>query len=211
MMGAIAPAQLDPERPMSANNYAYTLTPGGPTGARSFCMIAAAIAAVCVVSSAVVMRELVGPQPASATTAAAVRTWDLEPRWWPGEIRQVTRPASSVPDSDLTFAKGYQLRLAARQAASSASAARLAATGPSVESQFGRSAVVVRKATTFARTDGAPNPRRVSAAHIDAPVYQPGRPDVGNHALAYGEQQPSQRGIAEARGGPFGHLFGNLY
>jgi hypothetical protein len=123
-------------------------------------MIAAAIAAVCVVSSTVVMRELVGSQPASATTAATVRTWDLEPRWWPGEIRQVTRPASSVPDSDLTFAKGYQLRLAARQAASSASAARLAATGPSAESQFGRSAVVVRKATTFARTDGAPNPRR---------------------------------------------------
>jgi hypothetical protein len=193
---------------MSANRYAFTLTPGGPTGARSFCMIAAAIVAVCVVSSTLVMRELVGSQPASATTAAALRTWDLEPRWWRGEIRQVTRPASTVPDSDLTFAKGYPLRLAARQAAS---AVRLAATGPSAESEFGRSAVVVRKATTFARTDKAPDPRRVSAAHIEAPVHQPDRIDVGNHALAYGEQRPSQRGFAEARGGPFGHLFGNLY
>jgi hypothetical protein len=199
---------------MSANSYAFTLTPGGPTGARSFCMIAAAIAAVCVVSSTVVMRELVGSQLASATTAATVRTWDLEPRWWPGEIRQVIRPASTVPDSDLTFAKGYQLRLSARQAASAASAAsatRLAASGPLAESQFGRSAVVVRKATTFARTDKAPEPRHVSAAHIEAPVYQRDRLDVGNHALAYGEQRPSQRGFAEARGGPFGNLFGNLY
>ena len=193
---------------MSANTYAFTLTPGGPTGARAFCMIAAAITAVCVLSSTLVMRELVGSQPARATTAATAPAWDLEPRWWRGEIRQVNRPASTAPESDLTFAKGYPLRVAARQAAS---AARLAVTGPAAESQFGRSAVVVRKATTFARADGAPNPRRVSATHFDALADRPGRPDLGSHALAYGEQGPSQRGFAEARGGPFGNLFGNLY
>jgi hypothetical protein len=70
-----------------------------------------------------------------------------------------------VPKSDLTFAKGYPLRVAARQAAL---AARLAASGPSSESQFGRSAIVVRNASTFAHTDGVPNQRRESAAHIDA-------------------------------------------
>jgi hypothetical protein len=202
---------------MSANTYAYTLTPSGPTGARSFAIIAAAIAAVCVLSSVPVMRELVGSPPARATTAvtrtaaAAALTWDFQSRWWPGEVQHVTRQASTVqdrqpsavPESDLTFAKGYSLRLAARQAAS---ATGPAASGPSSESQFGRSAIVVRSATTVARTDGAPNLRRVSAL-----VDRPGALESGSHALAFGEQRPGQRAFAEPQGGPFAGLFGNRY
>jgi hypothetical protein len=207
---------------MSANTYAYTLTPSGPTGARSFAIIAAAIVAVCVLSSVPVMRELVGSAPArattavTATTAATAPTWDFQSRWWPGETQQVSRQASTmperqastVPESDLTFAKGYSLRLAARQAAS--------ATGPvarasSSEGQFGRSATVLRTAVTFARTGGAPSARRVAAAHTDALVDRPIPSDVGSHALAFGEQRPSQRGSAEPLGGPFASLFGNLH
>ena len=200
---------------MSAHNHAYALTSGGPTGARSFAIVAAAIAAVCLLSSVPVMRELVGSPPgramtaATATTAATALTWDLQSRWWP-EVQHVTRQASTVPDrqpsavpeSDLTFAKGYSLRLAARQAAS----ATQPVSGPSSESQFGRSAIVVRKAITVARIDGAPNLRRVSAL-----VDRPGPLDSGGHALAFGEQRPSQRAFAEPQGGPFASLFGNRY
>ena len=193
---------------MSAHTYAYTLKPSGPTGVRSFAIIAAAIMAVGVLSSVPVMRELVGSAPARATTAVTAPSSDFQSRWWPGETQQVSRQASTmperqastVPESDLTFAKGYSLRLAARQAAS---ATRPVATAPSSESQFGRSAIVVRAAATFARTGGAQNPRRLAAAHTDAP-------DVGSHALAFGEQRPSQRGSAERLGGPFASLFGNL-
>jgi hypothetical protein len=193
---------------MSAHTYAYTLKPSGPTGVRSFAIIAAAIMAVGVLSSVPVMRELVGSAPARATTAVTAPSSDFQSRWWPGETQQATRrastmperQASTVPESDLTFAKGYSLRLAARQAAS---ATGPVATAPSSESQFGRSAIVVRAAATFARTGGAQNPRRLAAAHTDAP-------DVGSHALAFGEQRPSQRGSAERPGGPFASLFGNL-
>ena len=201
---------------MSANTYAYTLTPSGPTGARSFAIIAAAIVAVCVLSSVPVMRELVGAAPARATTAVTAPSSNFQSRWWPGETQQVSRQASTmperqastVPESDLTFAKGYSLRLAARQAAS--------ATGPvarasSSEGQFGRSATVLRTAGTFARTGGAPSARRVAAAHTDALVDRPIPSDVGSHALAFGEQRPSQRGSAERLGGPFASLFGNLH
>jgi len=193
---------------MSAHTYAYTLKPSGPTGVRSFAIIAAAIMAVGVLSSVPVMRELVGSAPARATTAVTAPSSDFQSRWWSGETQQATRrastmperQASTVPESDLTFAKGYSLRLAARQAAS---ATGPVATAPSSESQFGRSAIVVRAAATFARTGGAQNPRRLAAAHTDAP-------DVGSHALAFGEQRPSQRGSAERLGGPFASLFGNL-
>jgi hypothetical protein len=193
---------------MSAHTYAYILKPSGPTGVRSFAIIAAAIMAVGVLSSVPVMRELVGSAPARATTAVTAPSSDFQSRWWPGETQQATRrastmperQASTVPESDLTFAKGYSLRLAARRAAS---ATGPVATAPSSESQFGRSAIVVRAAATFARTGGAQNPRRLAAAHTDAP-------DVGSHALAFGEQRPSQRGSAERLGGPFASLFGNL-
>ena len=122
---------------MSAHTYAYTLKPSGPTGVRSFAIIAAAIMAVGVLSSVPVMRELVGSAPARATTAVTAPSSDFQSRWWPGETQQATRrtstmperQASTVPESDLTFAKGYSLRLAARQAASATRpASRLTAT-----------------------------------------------------------------------------------
>jgi hypothetical protein len=197
----------------------------------------AAIAAVCVLSSAVVMRELVAGQPAraataptaapaataalapTATAAAAARTWALEPRWWPGEIRQILRPAAAatatVPDSELTFAKGYQLRLAARQAGQPAAQpasppTQLATTAPKADPKPSRPAATVRKATTVAHTE-TPEIRRVSATRIDGPADPFARFDVGTRALAYDEQRPGERGVAEIRRTPSRGLFGTLY
>jgi hypothetical protein len=207
-MGANAPAQFNRGAPMpasvsasmSANNYAFSLTPGGPSGARSLSLIAAAIAAVCVVSGMLVMQEVVGASPARANTAATALTSDFQSRWWPGEVRQVNLRGSIEPDNELTFAKGYAQRVAARQAAA---AARIAASGPAAESQFGRSAMVVRKPTTLARADGAQP--GVPAGRSDALADR--RLDFGSHALAFGEQRP--RGFAGS--GLFGSLFGNVY
>ncbi len=189
---------------MSAYDDAYSLTSGRPTGARSFSVVAAAIAVVCVASSIPVMQQLMGSPAARASAATTAPTWDLQARWWPGVVPPASRQASIAPEDDLTFTKGYTLRVAARQAAS---AARLAASGPASESQFGRSAMAVRNAATFARADGAPTLRRVAAAHIDT---RDDRPGFGSHALAFGEQRPSQRGFAKSQGGLFANLFGNL-
>ncbi len=222
---------------MSAYEYAFTLTPGGSSRGRSLTIACAAIAAVCVLSSTVVMRELVGapaaraatalttptrtptltPTAAPATTATAARTWTLEPRWWPGEIRQIVRPATTaaVPDSELTFAKGYQLRLAARQAGQpeaqpASPPAQVASTLASPDTKATRPAAPVRKATTVARTE-TPEIRRVSATRIDGPADPFARFDVGTRALAYDEQRSSERGVAEIRRTPPRGLFGTLY
>ena len=205
---------------MSGYEYAFRLTPGGPSRARSLTIACVAIAAVCVLSSTVVMRELVGPEPARASAATpssaatastpavtAARTWPLEPRWWPGEIRQTVRTVATVPESELTFTKGYQLRLAARQAtpptAQPASPpAQLIAVAPAAETKSSRTAGPVRKATTVAPTE-TPDIRRVTNPLI--------RFDVGTRALAYDEQRPSERGVAETRRAPSRGLFGTLY
>ena len=90
---------------MSAYEYAFTITPGRSSRVRSLTIAGAAIAAVCVLSSTVVMRELLGTPPARAAfgpvtapvtaptapttpaaTAAPARAWALETRWWRGEI-----------------------------------------------------------------------------------------------------------------------------
>jgi hypothetical protein len=227
---------------MPAYEYAFTLTPGRSSRARSLTIACAAIAAVCVLSSTVVMRELVGAQPARAATATAAapaamvpvaapaatvpaaapaatittaRAWALEPRWWPGEIRQIVRSAATVPDSDLTFAKGYQLRLAARQAGQPEAQpatlpAQVATTVPSVDTKPSRPVAAVRKATTVAHTE-TPEIRRVSATRVDGPADPFARFDVGTRALAFDEQRPRERGLAEIRRTPPKGLFGTLY
>ncbi len=218
---------------MSAYNYAFTLTPGRSSRTRSFAVAGAAITAVCVLSSTVVMRDLVATQPARAATVAIpatataiataaappttkARTWALEPRWWPGEIRRIVQPAVGVPDSELTFAKGYQLRLAARQATQPAAhpanlPAQVAINGPSAESQPGRTATPARKASTVARTE-MPIVQRVSATRSEPSADPFARFDAGSRALAYDEQRPSTRGgIAYRPAPPSRGLFGTLY
>ena len=197
------------------NNHAHTLT-RGPTGARSLCIIAVVTAAASVYSVALVAQQFVSLPPAYAKAAATASTtastssgWDLEPRWWPGEVHQVTMRAPVAADSEFTFAKGYASRVAARQQA--AAAAQLAANEAPAESPSARPAITVHKTATPARVAGAPSPHRVSVARIDAPVDQPARLDFSTRALAFGEERPSRRGFPEPQGGPFAVLFGNLF
>ena len=266
---------------MAAREYAFTLTPGSSSRTRSLAISCAAVAAVCVLSSTVVMRELVGAPTARAATPTTVtaaapatvnaatpttanaappatvnaaslttanagalttlnaatlttlnaatlmtgnaaatttaRTWALEPRWWSGEIKQSLQSAAIVPDSELTFTKGYRLRLAARQstqpltqqAAQPANPPAQVATVPTAENQNGRTATAVRKTTTVAHTE-MPTVRRMSATQADQPANPLARFDVGSRALAYDEQRPSERGLA-LRSAPSRRLFGTLY
>ncbi len=167
-------------------------------GARSSLTIGtviAALAAVCIFSVALVGSELVGTPSARATTPAprAALAWQLEPRWWPGEVQQARRRAATEPD--FTFSKGYAQRVAAREAAL---AARLATIGPPVGTQFGRSAVVVRKVASVARTE-RPQDLRLAARSSDMTRERTSEADVRTEALAFGEPQPRPR------------LFGNLF
>jgi hypothetical protein len=211
---------------MAAYEYAFTLNPRGTHKARSFAIAGAAIAAVCVLSSTVVMRELIGAAPAQATiaqvppatvtpTPAAVtpvisaQTWALEPRWWPGTIRQAGLPAPTVLDSDLTFAKGYAQRVAARQAVLTA---HVASSEPASESLAGRKAIV-HKPTMVASTalnsntntnTNTATAHRAPAPRVDTASDRAGRYDLGGRTLAYDEPRPSRHGEL------FGSLFGNL-
>ena len=218
---------------MSAYEYAFTLTPGRSSRARSLTIAGVAIAAVCVLSSTVVMRELVGTPPARAATApiaspatpaaapavlaatpaapaVTARGWALEQRWWKGEIKQIIRPTAAVPDSELTFAKGYQLRLAARGQPTTQPAtppAQVAAT----DTKPAQPAAGVRKPTTVAHTD-SPEIRRVSATRIEGPGDPFARFNVGPRALSYDAQRSSEHGFADNRRTPPPKgLFGTLY
>jgi hypothetical protein len=207
---------------MAAHEYAFTLTPGSSSRTRSLAIACAAIAAVCVLSSTVVMRELAGtptaraaaPTTVQAATAATARTWALEPRWWSGQISQIKLQAPKVRDSELTFTKGYQLSLAARQAtqpaAQPASPSTQIAAGPIGDSQYGRTATVRKPTTTVAHTE-MPTVRRINAAPADSPADPFARFDVGSRALAYDEQRPRDRGVAAYRSAPSRGLFGTLY
>src|SRR5215813_1555057 len=102
---------------MAAYEYGFTLTPGNSSRTRSLAISCAAIAAVCVLSSTLVIRELVGTPTAraaiaapaaiapvaiahaataSAAAAATPRAWVLQPRWWPGQIKQIVPPAAAA-------------------------------------------------------------------------------------------------------------------
>jgi len=220
---------------MSAYEYGFTITPGRSSRVRSLTIAGAALAAVCVLSSTVVMRELVGTPTARAAiapvtvptapttpaaTAAPARAWALEPRWWRGEIRQIVRSAPTAPtaappvqESELTFTKGYQLRLAARQVGQPAAQpatppAQVATTTPAVDPKAARPVAAVRKPTTVAHTD---TQEIRPAARIEGPGNPFARFDVGTRALAYDSQRSSERGLADVRRTPPKGLFGTLY
>ena len=180
------------------------LAPRRSSRARSSLAVGAvfAIAAICIFSGALVGSELIGAPSAHAKAPALA--WELEARWWPGEMPQAARLAATRTEPDFTFSKGYAQRVAARQAAQ---AARLASLVPA-ETQIGRPAVIVPKAGAVARADKPQELRRAMAASSDITVDRDG-PDYRTEALAFGEQQ--SRGAAPQ--GLFGNLFGarNLF
>jgi hypothetical protein len=130
--------------------------------------------------------------------------WSLEARWWAGHARLLAATNSST---ELTFAKGYQARVAARQASA---ATQVAAAVPSTDAQAAAD-VAAHKPAPVVRTAVAPDRRRVAAARVDAPVDRPTRFDPRSQTLAFGEQRPSPQAFFAAPRNPFSGLFGNLY
>src|SRR5215472_9809032 len=142
------------------------------------------------------------------------KTWDLEPRWWGGETRRAEQPAApstassatpsttpartvaaTVPESELTFTKGYALRLAARKAAGQVAEGKTGAARP---------AIVAR--TAPARTASAP--RSLTApTRVEPAIEPPAASDTGSQALAF----DAPRGFGTPHAAVFPNLFGRLY
>jgi len=124
----------------------------------------------------------------------------------PAADAKVAAPASktarAVPDSELTFAKGYAQRRAAQEAVAAHSPdSKVAAV-----SQLGRAAAPRKPA--YARSYVSPDGRRLAARGEATGYYdRPSPYDFRRHeALAYGEEQRPRR--PEPRG-VFGGFFGN--
>jgi hypothetical protein len=108
----------------------------------------------------------------------------------------VGKSARGVPDSDLTFARGYAQRHAAQEAAADNS--KTAAV-----SQLGRAAAPRKPA--YARNNVAPDPRRLARGDATGYYDRPYGFDFRRHeALAYGEEQRPRR--PEPRG-----FFGGMF
>jgi hypothetical protein len=116
-------------------------------------------------------------------------------------------PAPTVLDSELTFTKGYQLRLAARKATQPDSAP--AQVTQPVSPQIAAGPAAPRKATTIAHTE-TPTVRRVNATQGEPSADPFAQFEVGTRALSYDAQRPSERGVAY-RSAPSRGLFGTLY
>ena len=127
---------------MSTFDHGCMFRTGASTRARSSSGLRtaiAAIAAVSVFSGALVASELVGSPSTAASGGETAPAVTFQARWWPGEVTPAARRPARMADSDLTFAKGYPQRVAARQALL---AAREAEAESSVLAPFGRSAAL---------------------------------------------------------------------
>jgi hypothetical protein len=190
---------------MTGRDFSYTFASDIPAAARPWRHVRAAlvaIAAVCVFGVSLVTREEVGTPSARARVAmpAPTRIWQLEARWWTGDIPQVRLQAATNSNTALTFAKGYQLRLAARQGVAASQVAS------SAETQLPNAA---HKPTAVAHAEAVPlpKPRRVAVARIDPPTRVDYRAQTN---LAFGEQRPSPSTFFASPSNPFASLFGRV-
>lgn len=142
---------------MSTFDHGFTFASGGSTAARSSTGLRTAIAAIAAVSlfsGALVASELVGSPSAAGSGGETAAAATFQARWWPGEVTPAARRPARMADSDLTFAKGYPQRVAARQALL---AARQAEADSSVLTPFGRAAALAPR-----------EPRRIAARTTDS-------------------------------------------
>jgi hypothetical protein len=211
-------------------NHSFTFASSASTS-RASSAIYAAVAAVGIISGTLVTLQLAAPPSAAAITVAAApvapitqtaKGWDLEQRWWGGETHsRAAQPApaatpaapsatparaaaAEVPESELTFTKGYALRLAARHAAGQVD--QVADLAPAAEGKSGvaRPAVVARNVVAPVRAAVAPAPRSLAPTPVAAPIESPAS-DAGSQTLAFDEP----RGTPHAA--VFPNLFGRLY
>jgi len=140
------------------------------------------------------VRATLAPAYAQASPAIAAAAQAVAPA-------AAGKSARGVPDTDLTFAKGYAQRHAAQEAASTP--AHAADGKVAAVSQLGRAAVAHKAA--YARYAGSPDARRIAVRGEATGYYNPY--DFRRHeALAYGDERPPRR--AEPQGF-FGGLFRN--
>jgi hypothetical protein len=210
----------------------FTFAPAASTSGRSSA-IYAAVAAIGIISGTVVTLQLSAPPSAGAATVAAAplapitqtvqtaaKGWDLEPRWWGGETRHVAQPAApsttptpspapahtaEVPESELTFTKGYALRLAARQAAGQVEQVAELVSAAEGKAGVAHPAVVARNIAAPIRAAAAPAPRSLAPTPVAAPIEP--APDAGSQTLAFDEP----RGFGAPHAAVFPNLFGRLY
>jgi hypothetical protein len=126
--------------------------------------------------------------------------------------------STAVPDSELTFAKGYSLRRAAREA--TAAQIKTAETKVVAEHQFGRAQVVIKRKpkeprdNLFAQSNGGQDNRR-AGWHDPFSFFDRNDGPGHNQAMAYGDSSQRRR-PPQQQGGLFsnssgGGLFGGLF
>lgn len=157
-------------------------------------------------------KPVAAPAPAPAPVVAAVpQAAPAAPA--PNVAQVATAQVATVPDSELTFTKGYAQRRAAQTAAEQSAPQPTAHAA--ADHQFGRPAVTPRK-PAYAR---AQEQRRYVARDSREQYYRDHEYRDHDHydyrrdrAMAYGDQYQGRRSNG-SQGGLFGNLFGggNLF
>jgi hypothetical protein len=196
-------------------------TPAQPTKARPAedkrvaALPAPAPAPKSVAAPAPAAKPVVAAAPQAAPAAAANPAVAAAPQAAPAAPAQAANPAqvaNAVPESELTFTKGYAQRRAAQTAAEQSTPQPTAHAA--ADHQFGRPAVTQRK-PAYAR---AQEQQRRYAARDSREQYRDQWRERDHYdyrrdrAMAYGDQYQGRRSNG-SQGGLFGNLFGggNLF
>jgi hypothetical protein len=125
----------------------------------------------------------------------------------------------AVPDSELTFAKGYSLRRAAREATVAQTKTAEIKTGETkvvAVNQFGRAQLVIKRRpkeprdNLVAQNNGGQDNRR-AGWHDPFSFFDRTDGPGHNQAMAYGDQRPTRRAPQQQGSSSGGGLFGDLF
>ncbi len=163
------------------------------------------------------------PQPAPMAQAAQAPAAPVAPVAPPkaAEVAALAsaRVSAPVPESELTFTKGYARRRAVQEAATASSRQKTDVARLESKNQFGRPATKTKPKTTLARQNAPQDQRRVAEARAEGGVFsrfdQPDRADFARHqALAFGDPRDSRatrRPPPQQQGGSFGNSLGGFF
>jgi len=197
-------------QPASARR-AQTVTPTPSRPVRAPTNAAAAVekrSAVAAVATAAPAQPTAQPPATPAPQAAPA------PKAAPASAASVEEPktalvSSQVPESELTFTRGYARRRAVQAAAAAKADTKTDVARLEEQNQVGRAAVTKAKPrTTFAHQNGSQDQRRVA----DARDERPERFDFARHqALAWGDPRTNRRPPPQQQGGLFGNSSGGFF